>query len=76
MTSNCDFGRSSLLNQQYQRDMELIAAALLDESQEERDERLSLVAHSWSLTKACFYAQLESSEAPVFASSSVAFAHQ
>jgi hypothetical protein len=72
MVTNCDFGRSSLLAEQYQREMELIAVALQEESQDERDERLNLVARSWSLTTACFHAQLESSEAPAYAS--VAFA--
>jgi hypothetical protein len=66
MTTNCDFSRSSLLSEQYQHDMELIAIALQEESQEERDERLSLVARSWSLTSACFHAQLETNEAPVY----------
>jgi hypothetical protein len=72
MATNCDFSRSSLLSEQYQREMELIAVALQDESQEEREERLSLVARAWPLTTACFHAQPESSEAPVYAS--VAFA--
>ena len=72
MAANFDFSRSSLLAEQYQREMELIAVALQEESQDERDERLNLVACSWSLTTACFRAQLESSEAPVYAS--VAFA--
>ncbi len=64
MATNCDFGRSSLLSEQYQREMELIAAALQEESQEEREERLSLVARSWPLTTACFRAQLETSDMP------------
>ena len=52
-TTNCDFSRSPLLNkEQYQRDMELIAVALQEESQDEREERLSLVARSWSITSA------------------------
>ncbi len=72
MATNCDFSRSSLLNEQYQREMELIAVALQDESQEEREERLCLVARSWQLTTACFHAQAESSEASVY--SPVAFA--
>jgi len=72
MATNCDFGRSSLLIEQYQREMEIIAFALQEESQDEREERLNLVARSWSLTSACFHAQLESSESPAFAS--VAFA--
>ena len=68
MTTNCDFSRSSLLSEQYQHDMELIAIALQEESQEERDERLSLVSRSWSLTRACFHAQLETGEASVYPS--------
>ena len=74
MATNCDFDRSSLLAEQYQREMELIAVALQEESQDERDERLGLVARSWSLTTACFHAQLESNETPAYAS--VAFARQ
>ena len=66
MTTNCDFGRSTLLAEQYHREMEPIAAALLEESQEERDERLSLVEQSWSLTCSCFHAQIESSEQPIY----------
>ncbi len=62
MTTKSDFGRSSLLAEQYQREMEPIAAALQEESQEERDERLSLVEHSWSLSCSCFQAQLETSD--------------
>ena len=68
MATNCDFSRSSLLTEQYQRDMELIAVALQEESQDEREERLSLVERSWSLTCACFHGQLESNEIPVYAS--------
>jgi len=68
MTTNCDFGRSTLLVEQYQREMETIAVALQEESQEERDERLSLVERSWSLTCTCFHAQLESSDVPVYTS--------
>ncbi len=67
MATNCDFSRSSLLDEQYQRDMELIAVALQEESQDEREERLSLVARSWPLTSACFHAQLDSSETPAYA---------
>jgi len=66
MATNFDFGRSTLLREQYQRDMELIAVALQEESQDEREERLSLVVHSWSLTTACFQRQLETSDAPLF----------
>ena len=68
MTTNCDFGRSTLLAEQYQREMEPIAAALQEESQEERDERLSLVEHSWSLSCSCFHAQLESGDLPIYTS--------
>jgi hypothetical protein len=68
MTTNFDFGRLSLLAEQYHREMEPIAAALQEESQEERDERLSLVEHSWSLSCSCFYAQLESSDQPIYQS--------
>lgn len=67
MATNCDFSRSSLLVEQYQRDMELIAIALQEESQDEREERLNLVARSWSLTIACFHAQPESNEVPAYA---------
>ena len=67
MVTNCDFSRSSLLAEQYQRDMEPIAVALQEESQEEREERLGLVERSWSLTCTCFHAQLESSDLPVYA---------
>ena len=74
MATNYDFGRSSLLAEQYQREMELIAVALQEESQDEREERLSLVVRSWSLTSACFHAQLDaSSETPTYAPS-IAFA--
>jgi hypothetical protein len=67
MATNCDFSRSSFLSEQYQREMDLIAVALQEESQDERDERLSLVARSWSLTSVCFHAQLEASETPIYA---------
>jgi hypothetical protein len=73
MTTNWDFGRSSLLLEQYQREMDIIAVALQEESQDEREERLSLVARAWPLTSACFHAQLEPAEVPVYAPS-VAFA--
>jgi hypothetical protein len=66
MATNCDFSRSSLLSEQYQRDMELIAIALQEESQDERDERLGLVARSWALTSACFHSQLETSDVPSY----------
>ena len=54
MATNCDFTRSSLLVEQYQRDMELIAVALQEESQDEREDRMNLVVRSWGLTVACF----------------------
>jgi hypothetical protein len=67
MATNCDFSRSSLIMEQYQREMELIAVALQEESQDEREERLSLVARSWALTSTCFHSQLEQpSETPVY----------
>jgi hypothetical protein len=68
MATNCDFSRSSLLTEQYQHDMELIAVALQEESQDEREERLNLVERSWSLTCACFHGQLEAGEVSVYAS--------
>ncbi len=67
MATNCDFSRSSLLSEQYQREMELIAVALQEESQDEREDRLSLVAHSWALTTTCFQSQLETSDVPAYA---------
>ena len=73
MATNYDFSRSSLLREQYQHDMDLIALALQEESLDEREERTGLVARSWSLTSACFHAQLESSDTPAYAP--VAFAH-
>jgi len=72
MATNYDFGRSSLLREQYQHDMELIAVALQEESQDEREDRLGLVTHSWSLTSTCFHSQLEANDAHAYAS--VAFA--
>jgi hypothetical protein len=57
-----NYSRSSLLNEQYQREMDLIAVALQEESQDEREERVSLVAHAWSLTTACFQSQVEAAE--------------
>jgi hypothetical protein len=66
MATNRDFSRSSLLAEQYQREMELITVALEEESQEEREERVSLVERSWPLTCACFHSQLESSDQPVY----------
>jgi hypothetical protein len=73
MATNCDFGRSSLILEQYQREMEIIAVALQEESQDEREERLSLVTRSWSLTNACFHAQLETNDVSTYVPS-VAFA--
>ena len=75
MATNYDFGRSSLLTEQYQREMDLIAVALQDESQDEREERVSLVVSSWPLTSACFHAQLDASETPSYIPS-VAFVHR
>ncbi len=66
MATNSNFSRSSLLNEQYQREMALIDAALQEESQDEREDRLSFVERAWSLTCACFQGQVESSEAPVY----------
>jgi hypothetical protein len=66
MATNYDFSRSSLLSEQYQRDMELIAVALQEESQDEREERLGLVAHSWPLTTTCFQSQVETGEALIY----------
>ncbi len=72
MSTNYDLGRSALLQEQYQQEMEIIDAALRDESQDEREERLSLVAQSWSLSCACFHTESDYSEVPV--SASVAYA--
>jgi hypothetical protein len=72
MTTNNDFGRSSFLMEQYQREMDVISAALLEESQDEREERLSLVEMSWSMSCACFQQEFEVAEIPAYAS--VAFA--
>ena len=66
MATNCDYSRSSLLSEQYQREMELIAVALQEESQDEREDRLGLVARSWSLTSACFHSQLETGDVPSY----------
>jgi hypothetical protein len=71
MATNYNPGRSSLLTEQYQREMEIIDAALQEESHDEREERLSFVERAWSLTCACFQGQLESSDAPVYASVAV-----
>lgn len=73
MVSNCDFNRSSFLIEQYQREMDIIAIALQDESQDEREDRLSLVTRSWSLSSACFHTQLEAAEMLTYAS--VAYLH-
>jgi hypothetical protein len=66
MTTNRNYNRSSLLSEQYQREMELIAVALQEESQDERDDRLGLVARSWALTSACFHSQLETNDVPSY----------
>jgi hypothetical protein len=62
MATNFDFGRSSLLSDQYQKEMELISLALQEESLDEREDRLGLVARSWSLTTACFQTQNDMGE--------------
>ena len=36
MATNYDFGRSSLLAEQYQREMDIVAVALQEQSQDER----------------------------------------
>ncbi len=69
MVTNYDFSRSSLLKEQYQREMELIAVALQEESQDEREDRINLVVRSWGLTSACFQEQRDFSDSPVYASS-------
>jgi hypothetical protein len=66
--ANYDFSRSSLLNEQYQREMEIIDAALQEESLDEQEERQSFVERAWSLTCACFQGQLESSDTPMYVS--------
>ncbi len=69
---NTNLGRAPISQEALQavqtvsRDMDLIAVALQEESQDEREERLSLVARSWSLTSTCFYAQLEINDTPVY----------
>jgi hypothetical protein len=65
MAANFDFNRSSLIVEQYQREMEIIDAALQDESQDEYEERLSLVSCSWSLSCACFHGNAVSVDEPV-----------
>jgi hypothetical protein len=72
MATNNDYGRSSFLMEQYQREMDVITAALQEESQDEREERLSLVESSWSLSCACFQRELEVTEIPVYASAAFA----
>jgi hypothetical protein len=67
MATNYDFNRSSLLIEQYQREMDVIAAALQEESLDEQEERLSFVDRAWSLTCACFHGQLEPIDTPVYA---------
>ena len=68
MATNYDLSRSSLLSEQYQREMEIIAAALQEENQDEREERLSFVERAWPLSCACFQSQVESSDAPLYVS--------
>ncbi len=64
--TNFDFSHTSLLAEQYQRDMDVISAALQEESQDEREERLNLVHCSWSLACVCFQEHvIESSDVPV-----------
>ncbi|HEX7735858.1 MAG TPA: hypothetical protein VF458_13395 [Ktedonobacteraceae bacterium] len=67
MATNSNFSRSSLLTEQYQREMAIIDAALQEESQDEQEDRLSFVERAWPLTCACFQGQLESSDTPVYA---------
>jgi len=74
MATNSDVSHSSLLAEQYQRDMELIAVALQEESQDEREDRLELVARSWPLTATCFQEENDTSE--VVAPAHVALARQ
>jgi hypothetical protein len=74
MATNCDFGRLSLLSEQYQREMELIAQALQEESQDEREDRLALVARSWALTTTCFQTQNDTGD--VVVQKPVALVHQ
>jgi hypothetical protein len=74
MATNSDFGRSSLLSEQYEREMELIAVALQEESQDEREDRLGLVGRSWALTTTCFHEQNDTSD--VVAPAHVALARQ
>jgi hypothetical protein len=73
MATHNDFGRSSWLMEQYQREMDIITAALCEESRDELEERLSLVTNSWPLICSCFQEQLESSETPAYLSASVMF---
>ena len=68
MTTNFDFSRSSLLMEQYHREMAIIDAALQDESQDEHEERLSLVSRSWSLSCACYQCEVLAVDVPVSAS--------
>jgi hypothetical protein len=74
MATNSDFGHSALLSEQYQRDMELIAVALQEESQDEREDRLGLVVRSWALTTTCFQAQNDTSD--ILAEAHVTLARQ
>ena len=65
MATNSDFSRSALLSEQYQQEMEQIAVALQEESQDEREDRLGLVDSAWALTTACFQAQNDTSDVVV-----------
>ena len=76
MATNSDFGRSSLLSEQYQREMELIAVALQEESQDEREDRLGLVDRSWPLTTTCFQAENDTIDSDVAAPAHAALARQ
>ncbi len=64
--ANYNVSRSSLLNEQYLREMDIIDAALQEEGEDEQEERLSFVERAWSLTCACFHGQLDSSDTPVY----------
>ncbi len=76
MATNSYFGRSSLLSEQYQREMELIAVALQEESQDEREDRLGLVDRSWALTTTCFQAENDTLDSDVATPAHAALARQ
>lgn len=65
MAMNSNLSHSSLLNERYRREMEIIDAALQEEGQDEREDRLIFVERAWPLACACFQGQLESADAPV-----------